>query len=132
MAIVYGKAGSASWTDASGISVTEGEMDWILEITGEVIDITSMDDATFKARLGSWRDWTATVTSVDSGDVNYTEAKLFASLGETNVLTLADGTKTWTSASNGAMLVGWSKNLDVNDVIKFTWNFEGTAAITVA
>ncbi len=130
MAIKFGSGGSAAWTDGT-ISLGDGEVDWTLEITGETIDVNSMDEAVYEARLGSWLDYTATVTVLDA-DILFTEINLFAAVGSTGVLALGDGTKTWTSAANGAMLETVNKSVGVDDVVRHTFNFVGTGAITVA
>ena len=130
MAIKFGSGGSAAWTDGT-ISLGDGEVDWTLEITGETISTNSMDEAVYEARLGSWLDYTATVTVLDA-DILFTEINLFAAVGATGVLALGDGTKTWTSSANGAMLETVNKTVDANDVVRHTFNFVGTGAITVA
>lgn len=64
MALMHGKLGRIEWDcDAARQQLTLAQS-WECDITHDVVEITSMGD-TWKTYLGGFRDWTATVTTLE-------------------------------------------------------------------
>jgi len=129
MAIIHGSAGSISYpTGGSFGTVNELCKNWVMNLTNDLIDITSLDDTTYKARIGGWNDWTVTADLIDA-DTNYTEANLFGALGGNATLQVDDGGIKYTG---NAILVGVTKTLDANDMVTYSFSWQGSGAVTRA
>lgn len=129
--IIHGKGGSFTWTDGTIAQLGEGELSWVIGITGSTADTTSMDDALMVGRVGTWKSWTATAT-VNDMDAEYTEANIFhatTGLGFSAELALLDGTNTYTGTG---ILTGFNKSMDIEGVFNVTFNFQGTGAVVLS
>ena len=132
-AVIHGKEGTATWT--AGVSINASIVSWVAEITGDTASSTSTNDKRFVQRLPTWKSWTATVT-MDGNDSAWTDSALLtdadpvvAGIGATASLVLGDGTSTYTG---NAICNGFNKNVDMNEIVQFTWSFQGTGALTLA
>lgn len=127
----HGKNSTASWTSGT-VVVSEATVTWTIEVTTDAIDISSSDETTTMARTAGHSTWTATVTVIDS-DVLYTEALIFAAIGENETLTIVstDGVESATY-TGAAILMNMSKSLEVTGLVQHTFNFQGAGALTVA
>ena len=133
--INHGKDSTFTWTSGS-VVVSEAMVTWVIEVTGDNIDISSSDETTYTARLGLFKTWTLTVDVLDS-DTAYTEANIFGALGEKADATLVTKytpstaeTNTYTGLS--AMLIGYNKTLAATELVTHTFSFQGSGAITLA
>jgi len=120
--IVHGKAGSIAWAGTE-TAMEEGVLSFVLEITNDVIDTTSMDDATYHSRTVGWYDWTATVEVEDTGFT-------IANVGETAALSLIETVGANSNTYSGtAFLQSVAYTTDVNDVVKTVYTFAGSGAV---
>ena len=141
MAAFHGKIGKITW-DASTASTTEIDAitSWTLDIICDVADGSDMSAAT-KTYFAGWKDWTATVESIlptTGSQIPLVDAAGVEALGEKTPAIL----EMWLDDTGGAgnvvvihgaaICVGIGYNIDVNDVVKITYNFQGTGALTHA
>ena len=137
--VLHGKHGSVSFTHAT-VAITEGITAWTLEVVGDTTGGIATMDQDYEIHYPTYKSWTATVTTVDAGDANFTEALLFGALAKTGedtatlTLTEADGYDAPTdyAYSGSAYLAAVNKSLDMNGVVNITFNFQGTGALAVA
>lgn len=124
MASFHGKSGTVNW-DGAQAEVTN----WTLDATVDMADSTAMGNANgYKSYLAGFKDWTATVEiNVDDSGVLVGTTAAIAALGTSQSLALNDGNTTLTGT---AFCVGFSPNVDANDVVKMTINFQGSGQIT--
>jgi hypothetical protein len=123
MAAVFlaGTGGSVAWA-GTGTSLEAGITSWTFEATVQLIDITSVDDTTWKNFTAGRKDWTATVETLDAG----TDP---ATVNERAVLTLGDGVSGSNLELALALCTNVSVNTDQNDVVRSTYTFISGGAI---
>lgn len=127
----HGKDSTFEWTSGS-VVVREAMVTWVIEVTGDNVDISSSAETTYMARLGLYKTWTLTVDVLDS-DTAYTEANIFGATGAKANATLVTidlpTTETHTYTGTGAMLVGYHKTLTATELVTHTFSFQGTGSL---
>lgn len=147
MATFHGKNANIFW-DENALNISEGQS-WTLEATAEVAEDTCFQDS-WKSYVGGFKDWTATVECnmpVAGSEIPFATAGGVSGLGEDSVTLVADNQNNlqlyldWDLVSGSstvnnvaclygnAILTGISHTVDLNDVGKLTYNFQGVAAI---
>jgi hypothetical protein len=129
----HGKNSTFSWTDGT-ITIEAAEVSWVIEVSGEVIDINSADETNYEAKLAGFKTWTLSVDVIDSATL-LNEANLFGALGHATAaatLITTNGSATETYTATAAILIGWSKQLEATGLVKHTFNFQGSGALVVA
>ena len=125
MAAFHGKAGSVTF-DSTG---TADVINWTLNVTSDVAETTSMTD-TYKSYLAGFKDWTATVEALlPTGGSEPTIADIGSTV-KTLVLDTATGTAY--TATTAALIVSFSITQDMNDIVKITYEFQGSGTISEA
>ena len=121
MTAFHGKSGVVTFAVGGTLLVTS----FTVNATVDMAESHSTSDvsAGYKLYLSGWKDWTATVeTNYDSGGVT-----LANTLGVAAALVL--DTATGLALSGNAFCVGHSVSDDMGDVVKCTWNFQGSGAL---
>lgn len=139
MGSYHGKDGSVQWINSTAIDKVTS---WSLTTVADTAEYTSMDDAAagYKVYLPGFLDWTATVECVISNDGLYPDldntgiqdtdgAALILNGGQDVNPSAVGSTQQY---SGNAICTGITTTLDLNDVIKVTYNFEGSGTLTEA
>lgn len=135
MALMHGKLGRIDWDcDATRQNITLGQS-WECDITHDVADITSMGD-TWKTYLGGFRDWTASVTTLEESTgweikINEGDPNGFADTEAYLELYLkydAANTK-YRMVYGKALCIGLSEDMDAQGIPTVTYNFQGVDAL---
>ena len=121
MASVFltGQGGTVAW-GGTGTTPEQGITSWTLDASIQLIEITSVDDTTWKNFTGGRIDWTATVETLDAGADP-------VSVNESSTLALGDGT-TLIDLAN-AICTNISVNTDQGDVVRTTYTFASDGVI---
>jgi predicted secreted protein len=126
MAMAHGKSGSIQWA-GTGME-TSTILSWSLETSADVADGTNIaSTADWKEYLAGFKGWTATV------EANYNATDPTNVLGtwlggEAAKLELfMTGT---VNIYGNAILTGFTLSVDKDDVVKASYSFQGTGALT--
>lgn len=123
MAAVHGKGGSVTWGVAG---VVDSEVtNWSLEATSDVAEASSMASSNdWKEFLAGLRGWTATVETIRTSALTIADA-----IGVSSSLSLLDTLNTY---SGSAICTSIVATADMGDVVKQTFQFQGTGALASA
>ena len=123
MAAFHGKSGTVHYAAGAQANVTS----WSVDVTADTAESTAMGD-TWKTYLSGFNDWTATVeiNEDSTGPLVGTTAALTALGATAAAFILNDGENTYTG--NG-ICTGFSVNTDANDVVKLTYNVQGSGVL---
>lgn len=138
MGSYHGKDGSCQWIDSTAIDKVTS---WSLTTISDTAETTSMDDAAvqYKTYVTGFLDWSATVECVLDADGLYPDIDA-TGIQDVNgaALILNGGIDVDPSSaiprqfSGTAICKSISTTLDLNDVVKVTYNFEGNGVLTEA
>ena len=125
MAMFHGKGGTITWA-GTGTESTE-ITSWSVDATGDVAESTSMAAVgDWKTYLGGFKGWTASIEANHNAEAfDGLLATDFAGAAADLAL-LFNGV---VGLSGSAILTGVSATLDMNDIGKLTYTFQGTAAL---
>ncbi len=145
MAAFSGKQGSVEFNNA--VTPIANVLSWTIDATADVADATVMSAVAYTAATHwkdfeiGFKDWTGTVECLldDSGldpdldtdfaqDTNGLTLTLFAGMISTDQQEGATVRK----YEGNALITGISVNVDKNDVVKVTYTFQGSGALSVA
>ena len=113
--VIHGHSATLTYAGSGATIVTS----WTLDMSVQIIDITSLDDnkSGWIERTTGRMTYTATVDAIDP---TFT----VADIGSVKTLTLTDGGSTNSIALLNAMLTSVNKTLDSEDIVRTTLNFE--------
>ncbi len=121
-ATVHGKEGNVKWDGG----VIEKIQTWEVAVTGDVTDITGLQDTWQTFNVG-FSDWTATVTAflpAAGSDIDYSETDV-ASLE----LYLVFQTNDYKAVYGNAQVTGVSKTVPVDGPAMVTYTFQGSGQL---
>jgi hypothetical protein len=123
MASVFlaGTDGSVAWA-GTGTTPEQGITSWTFEATIQLIEITSVDDTTWKNFTAGRKDWTATIETLDAGADP-------ATVNERAELILGDGVSGSNLTLALALCTNVSVNTDQDDVVRTTYTFTSGGSI---
>jgi len=128
MAMFHGKGGTITWggTGTESTQITS----WTVDAVGDVAESTSMAAiGDWKTFLGGFKSWTASIeANHNAEDFDGLLATDLAGAAAALALTFNGAV----GLSGDAILTGVSSSLDMNDIGKLTYSFQGTAALTYA
>lgn len=120
--VIHGHAASLTW---SGDGATEDMADtkctnWTLDMSVQIIDVTSLDDTNsgWRERVTGRKNYTVTV---DSLEVTAGDTSGGPEIGTIAELALIDGTNTITLGNS--MCTNIAKTNDAEDVVRTTFTF---------
>jgi hypothetical protein len=117
-----GTGGNVVWA-GTGTTMEVGITSWTVEASVALVDITSVDDTTWRKFTTGRIDWTATVDTLDAGANPAAVNEAAASL------TLGDGVSGSNLALAKAICTGISINTGQDDVVRTTFSFVCAGAI---
>lgn len=125
---IAGKGGSVTLGTAKITSLTN----WKLDISGEIKDITSFDSNGWKENLSTLRGWNGSaeghwnIKTDAPGQKAIQTALLNGTVSQLKLMVNATD-----NYSGSALITKISIEEPVDDVVKFSFDFEGTGALTV-
>ena len=142
MPMFNGKTGNIYWNDGA-LNILNGQ-NWTLDAVVDVAETTSFQD-TWKTYLAGVKDWTATVECNAEGalpQIPFTTAGGISGLGEDDAtlkaademqleLYLVFAAGNYVALYGDAVCIGISHTVDVADVNKLTYSFQGFGTLAV-
>lgn len=135
MALMHGKLGRIDWDCSVARQNLTLAQSWDCDITHDVVEITSMGNS-WKTYLGGFRDWTATVTTleettgweikINEGNPNgFNDPKAYLEL-----YLKYDSTNTkYRMVYGEALCTGLSEGMDAQGIPTVTYTFQGVGTL---
>ena len=135
MALMHGKLGRIEWDCEAARQQLTLAQSWDCDITHDVVEITSMGDD-WKTYLGGFRDWTATVTTleedtgweikINEGDPNgFNDPEAYLEL----YLKYQATGHEYRMVFGKALCIGLSEGMDAQGIPTVTYTFQGVDAL---
>jgi hypothetical protein len=124
---------------SGSVTVETGAMgnakSWSLDISQETVDTTNFGSSGWKESTATLNGWSGSITAIFDASGTAEGALQTGLTGGSSVtldLQMGGGTGSYDKYSGEAIITSQSVTNDVNGIVEVTFNFEGTAALTIA